>query len=395
MTAAPSAGGTTNPAVPEPPKSEADTVQTPIQSPVDAPPESSQTDRDSTSTQTLTRTTGTTTIWAGIITLTGATNDGAGEDAIPTTASNGQDTVHDPGQTHLNGWAPIISSQFIDSSLEGAATTAAPFGPPSPYLRPEPLDNGGGVVVLSETLSLNEALTVGDGPSRTTLSLRTQEEGTLLMYGTSAAALVSDTRPRHSFAGHTVEHLSGSAFLLGSQTIAPGSTVTVGTGSGEATYSMFESKGATCLADETDTVKCGPDPSGRPSVDLDDLAFTRASNGNFVLDGTTLEPGEAITVGSGRDRTTVAMTSLQSAPAIVIDGTMTAQLSGFPNAMNSSSSSTSLPAVTGGSEPGYTKSVPTTATSASPSENVAASTGNVALAFLMLLGAVVIALHLP
>lgn len=75
------------------------------------------------------------------------------------------------------------------------------------------------------------------------------------------------------------------------------------------------------------------------------LEFTRASDGNFVLHGTTLVPGRAITVGSGSSTTTLRITTVQNTPAVIVDGTLTRKL-GHDEPSKIGVPSASLPAVT-------------------------------------------------
>lgn len=88
------------------------------------------------------------------------------------------------------------------------------------------------------------------------------------------------------------------------------------------------------------------DPKDKTSTDrLAGLEFTRASDGNFVLHGTTLVPGQAITVGSGSLTTTLKITTVQHTPAVVVDGTLTRKL-GHNEPSRVGVPSASLPAVT-------------------------------------------------
>lgn len=288
------------------------------------------TEADSTSTQTVQST-----IWANVITTSiDYSSSPSQQTGTQSTLASDTEAPHDLDQSTDKG------------STLGAEDTKTPTSPgahgaPSPFLRPQPLVDQNGVSVESRTLTLGQALTLGDGPSKTTLSLEVQESRTLLRYGTSAVALVPPGAPSHAdeFGGHTVYQLSSSVYVVESQTLKPGSAVTIGHGQSAVIYRIIASAGHTWLAAGTSTT--GPmreSEAPTSSVDLGDLAFTRAPDGNFALDGTTLVSGKTVTVGSGKDKTTLAITSLQSVPAIVIDGSMTAQLSQAPKRANKSSS---------------------------------------------------------
>lgn len=114
-------------------------------------------------------------------------------------------------------------------------------------------------------------------------------------------------------------------------------------------YHMYTQGSLTLLALGTTrtlnlfTMPASAASSGQISSSDAGLAFTQASNGNFVLRGTTLLPGDPVTIGTGTERTTLAITSIQSVPAIVIDGTATQKLTHPPIP---STSATSLPPIT-------------------------------------------------
>lgn len=344
----------------------ADPAKTASRSEQDAAQPWAGTEPDSTRTQTIQST-----IWADVITTS---IDYGSNDGIETTAGFDNQSRSQGSVNSQSASMEIDTDGIPVSNAHSGAPSAetAPLGPPSSYLRPQPLVSEDGVSVLGETLTLNDVLTVGNGPTKTTLSLEVQNGNTVLLYGTSAAALVLDLYPEH-FEGHTLYHLSGGEYVVGSQTLVPGTAITVGGGDEKVTYSMGTSGGDTWLAAGTSTRRVfHPAPTTSSSVDFDDLAFTQASNGDFVLHGTTLEPGEPITIGSGQDRTTLAITSLQSLPAIVIDGTMTAQLSHAPVRANSSISLSWSSMTAAASTPTQVASIP--ATTASESGNSAALT---------------------
>lgn len=195
-------------------------------------------------------------------------------------------SIGDPDDVETGMPSPATDGAATDTRPHADSTTQPAeshrLQVPDSVLTPKPLQGGNGVVVDGEMLQTGQAITLGTGRTKTTLSLQTQAAGkTWLAYGTSVAIAIDPILPS-----------SSPARDLGS--------------------------------------------------DEDGLAFTQASDGNFVLHGTTLLPGESITIGSGRSQTTLAVTTLQSGPAIVIDGRTTQQLA-HPF---TSTSRVSLPAVT-------------------------------------------------
>lgn len=252
----------------------------------------------------------------------------------------------------------VISIDYSDSAVPRVSSlrkgpdqeTAAPSQRTSDraaataLLDPTALSNGDGVLVGSHALSTGQAITLGDGASRTTLSLQTQASGeTLLASGTSDLISLDATGVSVSAPISSLYHLPDGGYRIGSATMAPGSIVTATEEGDTVTYSMFTRGSTTLFAmGTTSTIAMAVESSAASSADGADLAFTQASDGNFVLDGTTLAPGRPITVGSGPDRTTLAITTFQSVPAIVIDGSLTERLT-HPRV--SSSSTPALPKI--------------------------------------------------
>lgn len=242
-----------------------------------------------------------------------------------------------------------------DGSPTAMSTTSDAIEVPNSILTPAPLPNGDGVVLSSQTLEPGEVLTIGTGRTKTTLSLHTEADSeTWLVYGTSAMVAVHPPESKtpqlvSRISGYGIYHLGGVEYQIGTHTLGPGSTATVGRGDDRMTYHMYTQGSRILLAlGTTRTLNLFTVPASGASLDETSssdagLAFTQASDGNFVLHGTTLLPGESVTIGTGRERTTLAITSLQSVPAIVIDGTATQKLTHPPIP---STSGTSLPAIT-------------------------------------------------
>ena len=277
------------------------------------------------------------------------------------------------------------------NSGQDPAQTTDDLEVPDSVLTPSPLPDGDGFLVNSQTLRTGDAITLGSGSSETTLSLETRASSeTWLAYGTSVAIAIDppiESSPPQlvtTVPGPDVYHVGGGTFHIGTHTLARDSTATIGRGGRRRTYSMFTYRSETLLAVGTSRTLELYDASTRKTT-ADDLAFTQASDGNFVLDGTTLFPGRPITIGSGADRTKLAITSFQSMPAIVIDGSVTQQLAPDPISTNSA-----LPPVTSVSAPATSESRVASSGSdtASTSSESAGSKGATRSQILSILGAV-------
>jgi hypothetical protein len=118
---------------------------------------------------------------------------------------------------------------------------------------------------------------------------------------------------------------STSQYVVNGQTFAPNSPITLPGKEGPVTYHMLTSNSRTYVAIGTSSpvLLAGAKEKTTSTDDGLDLKFTRAPNGNFVLHGTTLVPGEPVTIGHGLSKTTLGVTTVNSTPAIVLGGSIT------------------------------------------------------------------------
>ena len=131
-------------------------------------------------------------------------------------------------------------------------------------------------------------------------------------------------------------------------TFGAGTRLTLNVQRGPVTFQMLTTGSQTYIAIGTSTTIAvtGVDQKDKSSIrSLAALEFTRAPDGDFVLDGTTLTSGRPVTVGSGTSKTTLQITTVQHTPAVIIDGTLTRKL-GHDEASSFGVPSASLPAVT-------------------------------------------------
>lgn len=135
---------------------------------------------------------------------------------------------------------------------------------------------------------------------------------------------------------------------MNGRTFLPGMDLTLTRKGSPITFQMFTTGTQTYIAIGTSTTVAlaDGDRNGDSTVELPaPLEFTRASNGDFVLNGTTLTSGRPVTLGSGASKTTLEITTMQRTPAVIIDGTLTRKL-GHHEASSFGVPSASLPAVT-------------------------------------------------
>ena len=216
-------------------------------------------------------------------------------------------------------------------------------------------------VVNGATLSLGETMTLGSGSSGTTISLIEHRGSTFVAYGSTSTTPIRQIQGaepiRHasSLTQSTISQDYRDSWIVNGETFAPGSVITLGGERDPKTFSMLTSIGHTFIAIGTSTtIPFGTKSSANPPLD-----FTRASNGNFVLSGTTLKPGKPITIGSAGAETTLKVTLLNSTPAILLDGTAT-DLLGVATLSSdiAPSSATGLPVITQALTPGNTQGMP-------------------------------------
>lgn len=279
------------------------------------------------------------------------------------------------------------------SGMEASRITTATDGwqtdydteAPADLLQPTPLDNGQGIVIGTRTLSTGQALTLGDGRSKTTLSVKTQTSGeTLLVFGTSNTILVQE--PKNTKSTYTVPGPVSELhwrplgdYWIGTKSMAPGAVVTATEGSEEVTYSMF-TRGSLTMFGIGTSETFSMDPTTRQTLvdEAGQMTFTRGSDGNLMLEDTKLYTDRPMTAGSGTDRTTLAFAGYGDIPAIVVDGSTTEPL--WPlrtlssttrrtsaNSTVPTSSSSMLPKITHGPTPTSSSTVQTIPTADSSS----------------------------
>ncbi|KAK3719010.1 hypothetical protein LTR37_004573 [Vermiconidia calcicola] len=135
---------------------------------------------------------------------------------------------------------------------------------------------------------------------------------------------------------------SKSSYIVGGQTFAPGSPITLGGESSVVTYRMLTSSSQTFIAVGTTTTVPLDDKASSSPIS----AFIEASRGNFVLHGATLQSGESVTIGSSSSKSTLRMTTGRNPPELVVDESVTIPLEPAATCNNSSlPAKTSLPAI--------------------------------------------------
>ena len=187
------------------------------------------------------------------------------------------------------------------------------------------------------------------------------------------SSIANPGKTSETFARPAISLDSKSHFIVDGKTLAPSLPITLQGKDGPVTFRMLTLSSSTYIAiDSSQPVPLAGDPETRTSSHvMVALAFTQASDGNFVLNGTTLASGQPITLGTGDMRTTLRMTTVSSTPAVVLDGTTT-ELLGYQSSpsLPLSSITSPFPSIT---EPSSVRTLETAADGAEKSSTTSHS----------------------
>lgn len=104
-----------------------------------------------------------------------------------------------------------------------------------------------------------------------------------------------------TFGGQAITANSNSAFVVGGQTVAPGSAVIIA----GTTVSVLQSGVDVVINGETQTIQAGPQPTSSPILTLSGQTYAANSQSAYVIAGQTLAAGKTIVISG----TTIALAS--------------------------------------------------------------------------------------
>lgn len=247
--------------------------------------------------------------------------------------------------------APTQSPEASGSGLP-VVTTAVPQEPASTAVAvsPTPIEVGGitvsqnsdtQLVVGSQTLAAGSSVIVGSGSSTTAVVLQTEGGSTHIVAGTATAAVPNpasaepeaSTAPAAPFevGGVTASQNSASEIVVGTQTIAPGSSITVGSGSSTTAVVLQTDDGATHLIVGSSTAAIPTAPAAAPETaapapfTVAGVTASQNSASDLVIGTHTLAPGSSIVLGSGSSTTAVALQTNDGTTQLVV-GSSTAAI---------------------------------------------------------------------
>ncbi|MCJ1339004.1 hypothetical protein MMC09_004293 [Bachmanniomyces sp. S44760] len=276
----------------------------------------------------------------------------AGNTIAPNSASqfivSGQTLA--PGSPIVLGTGAVATTVALQASagvtqlIVGSSTSNLPPPAVAPAVTAPPVVVGASIisansasqyVVGSQTLALGSSIVIGSGTATTALALQTNSNGrTEIVVGTSTSLLPlggtggASALPALTIAGQTITANPAGQFIVSGQTLAPGSTITLGSGaSATPVVLQTNSNGQTQLVVGTSTSTLPSATaalgSGIPALTLGGQTISENSASQFVIGGTTLTPGgPAVTIGG-------TPVSLAPGGTAVVVGTSTEALGSF------------------------------------------------------------------
>ncbi|EOD51278.1 putative phytanoyl- dioxygenase protein [Neofusicoccum parvum UCRNP2] len=240
---------------------------------------------------------------------------------------------------------PDSPEQTTDAGLP-VVTTAAPQEPESTAAAaaPTPVEVGGitvsqnsdtQLVVGSQTLEAGSTIVVGTGSSTTAVALETDGSSTHIVVGTATAAVPEATGSAEAapspieVGGVTASQNAASEIVVGTQTLAPGSSIIVGSGSSTTAVALQTTDGTTQLVVGSSTAVV---PAAAPAstasapapLEVDGVTVSQNTASQLVVGSQTLAPGSTITIGSGSSTTAIALHTASGSTQLVVGSTTAA-----------------------------------------------------------------------
>ncbi|KAK5136742.1 hypothetical protein LTR08_002038 [Meristemomyces frigidus] len=247
------------------------------------------------------------------------------------------ETIKTGGQTVIGGTTYSLASSDSNTVVDGVTTTLQSAQIGDPTLTSTSSDLTGdqtvpGSVIGSKILTDGTATSVGsgqklvDGATYASISF----DSTVVVNGATSTLQSEQTGDPDVLtleSSTLTEDQTVSGFVIGSNTLTEGATLTVGSGSAAQTLHMttasdgetvvvFGTTGTQLVLDASETL-----PSSQPS------SYTeKGVVSGFVIGSETLTEGAVITVGSGTAAQTLRMTTESNGDTVVIFGTTSTQL---------------------------------------------------------------------
>lgn len=186
-------------------------------------------------------------------------------------------------------------------------------------------------LVSGQPLIPGSPVTLGSGAGATPVVLHTSSSQTFLVVGSStsilAGTLTSAAIQALSIGTQVLAANSENLYVVGTQTLAPGVPITIGSGDAATPVEMHTSSSHTVLVfgSRTQTLFAGPTPLVPAALTIGSQVVGVNSEGGYIVGSQTLAPGVPITLGSGSDATPFLLQTTSSNTVLII-GSITSTL---------------------------------------------------------------------
>jgi len=200
----------------------------------------------------------------------------------------------------------ILVSNGHSSIIPAAAAGVTSLVVNGQTITPGPVPtNSLGFVVAGQTLTLGGVITLGSGPSATTLALQTDFEGHTFIVSNGVSSKIAAPTSRIdplTIDGKTISATSlpsgGTGFVIAGQTLTPGGVITLSSGPSATILSLTtDATGNTVLVSNGHTSAVSPAPITSITINGQTITANRLPTGGigFVVSGQTLTLGGSIT----------------------------------------------------------------------------------------------------
>ncbi|KAK8239021.1 hypothetical protein HDK77DRAFT_428199 [Phyllosticta capitalensis] len=237
------------------------------------------------------------------------------------------------------------------------------------------------IVVNSQTVT-GSAVTIGSGASTTVVQVQTSNGATQLIAGGTTTTLPTASSAGGispgtaiTVGGQTFSANSASQLVVGSQTLASGSSITIGTGASTTVVALQTgTNGQAQLVVGNQTTDLAASTTSHFATVAAGATISRNAQSEIIINGQTLKPGVTVTIGNGTAQTTIGMQTSRGNTALIVDGKSTTL---GQNATTTAVSSSSSDGLGGAILTGLGGAVsPTTAGAAKGTQSSAAAPGS-------------------
>ena len=192
------------------------------------------------------------------------------------------------------------------------------------------MESDSGFVLSGQTLGLGSSITLGSGSAQTVVAMQTRASETALAVGSSTSTLptIEGGLVPVIVGSSTIVPDSSSNYVVAGQTLRPGSTVILGTGSAATMLALStdESRTVVMVATQAAPYETPSDMVFGPTIVVGSSTIAPTATSKWVISGQTLQAGRTITIGPDASPTTVALHSEVSRTMLIV-GTSTSELS--------------------------------------------------------------------